>query len=176
MMNKKKFLIIGGSVGFLIIILVASLLYAITVSDKKAKISAEYSIAFEVGKEGETSDFIVYSVLVSNESEKPLVNFNVDITLDEQMKEFTPLQKFITEPIYLRAFDSQKINQNKIMYSKKSAIAKLSSMKKEQVERLNGIYPNLKIKMSWFGGSKDVSLSKNDLTNSSVLDLTKITQ
>ncbi len=92
------------------------------------------------------------------------------------MKEFTPLQKFITEPIYLRAFDSQKINQNKIMYSKKSAIAKLSSMKKDQVERLNGIYPNLKIKMSWFGGSKDVSLSKNDLTNSSVLDLTKITQ
>ncbi|WP_127588738.1 hypothetical protein [Paenibacillus koleovorans] len=173
-MSKKK-LIISGIIVF-VIILIVSLLVAVAVPSKKAHISAEYSITYEVGKNGDVYDYIVYNLLISNESEQALINFDVDITLDEQMNEFTPLQRFLTEPTNLQAFDTQNKNRNKIIYTKKAAINKLSSMKKEQIEKLNSIYPNLKLEMSWFGGSKEVLLNRNNLTNSSVLDLTKVTQ
>ncbi|TNJ61930.1 hypothetical protein FE784_33255 [Paenibacillus hemerocallicola] len=171
MKNKKIF--IGGSLA-VVIAVIASLIYTITVFSNNAHIRVEYSITYEAGKTDEGKDYIVYNLVLSNESAKALINFDADISLDDQMKEFTQLLSFITEPMNLPAKDSKNLNRNKIIYSKKTAINKFSSMNKEQIEKLNNIYSNIKIDMSWIGGKREVSLSKNDLINGSILDLTEI--
>lgn len=159
--NKQKIVIL--SLAFMIVLLVAlSLSMRPKVSTVGEVIDVTYTLEYEENMHDQTYDWMTHKILVTNLTNKDLRNFNIHIEFDDKMKDFTPLPKFLTKPVTLKA--KQEGSLNHVMeYSKKSLVFKPDKLTKEQYETFHEIFDQLRLDITWRGGQMELLLDKNDL-------------
>ena len=149
---------------------VVSLYWYVNFTSRELNIDIEYYIKYEQIEDNPNNDYLYYSIIITNEGSRKLVNFDVDILFEKEMSKYIPSATFVTEPINLFPPDSQS-SRNKIEYSRKALIVKPGLLSESDLNQLNDIFSNLVLKVSWIGGEKQFNLGKEDLKSGSTTKL-----
>lgn len=160
------------------LILLASLLlvayYYVKSQDSTSVTSAQaqFDITYTVHyvKEENTS-FLAYELIVENLSNHPLYNFDAEISLADEMHQYTPINKMGTAPLKMLSAPLKDSDDNVIVFSQMALLLEYDNLTVDEMKELDTFYADLSVKLSWKGGSKEFKLTKVDLAGDSTLTL-----
>ena len=151
----------------LVVLTIGYFVYSLFVPLGKVALDFEYSINYQKDENDPNHDYLLYELTVTNNTNKPLYNFDVEIFLSEKLNKFTPRLDFVTEPLKMLPKKEEDSNQNSIIYSRKVLILEASKLNEEDFETLNNEFTKLNVQVSWLGGKKSIVLDAASLKEGS---------